>query len=231
MDTSEETLNAFVDGELPPQEMERIALLLTTRPDLEAYVTQQETLRTHLRMNDVLAAPVPQHLIDAVKTTPISWRWRLRQMQWLSPRALVPAGAALALGLAVGLVLKPASDIASSNGAVIAHGALASALDNKLAGAGYDSNGARIGISFRNRAGQDCRTFTAGNLAGLACHQGSGWTVATLVTTTPEASGGYRMAGSQMPDAVRQAAQAQIDGAPFDAAAEAQARARGWAGK
>ena len=33
-----ETLNAFVDGELPPQEMARIAALLETEPEMKAYV-------------------------------------------------------------------------------------------------------------------------------------------------------------------------------------------------
>jgi hypothetical protein len=39
------------------------------------------------------------------------------------------------------------------------------------------------------------------------------------------------MAGSEMPDAVRRAVETSIQGAPYDAIAEAQARASGWSGK
>lgn len=231
MDATKQTLDAFVDGELPPEEMERIAQLLAIRPDLEAYVAQQEKLRSALRMDDVMAAPVPKHLIDTVKNTPISmrWRWRHARPRWLSPQILVATG--LAMGLVIGVMLNPPSDIANTSDGLVAHGALAAALDNKLASARYSGQGPRIGISFRNHDGRDCRTFTSGNLAGLACHSGGNWSVATLVTAPREGTGSYRMAGAEMPDVVRQAVQAQIEGAPFDANAEARARAHGWSGK
>ena len=122
-------------------------------------------------------------------------------------------------------------DLISSHGQMLARGDLARALDTKLASAGYSGEGPRIGISFRNRDGRDCRTFTSGNQAGLACHQGSKWVVMTLVAQNSESSAIYRMAGSEMPDAVRRAVEASIQGAPFDAIAEAQARANGWAGR
>jgi len=236
MDPTRETLIAFVDGELPPTEMERIAALLAARPDLEAYVAQQEKLRANLKQkfDGVLAEPVPRHLVDAVRTAKVSWRWRLRAAlgRRFVLRSLAPAGAALALGLAIGIALQPARDLTLSvSGQMLAGGALGQALDRKLASAGYDGQGPRIGISFRDHAGEACRTFTSGAQAGLACHRRGRWAVATLVTQPVEDSGAYRMAGSQMPDAVRRAVADAIDGAPFDAAAEAEARAHGWSGK
>ena len=236
MDPTRETLNAFVDGELPPTEMERIAALLAARPDLEAYVTQQEKLRAKLKrkFDGVLAGPVPRHLVDAVHMAPVSWRWRLRAAlgRGFVVRSLAPAGAALALGLVIGIALQPARDLTlSASGQMLARGALGRALDSKLASAGYDGQGPRIGISFRDHAGEDCRTFASGAQAGLACHRGGGWVVATLVTQAPEIPGTYRMAGSEMPDAVRRAVADAIDGTPFDAAAEAEAQAHGWSGK
>ena len=67
MEPTRETLNAFVDGELPPREMERIAALLGQRPDLEAYVAQQEKLRAQMKQafDSVVAAPVPPRLVAA----------------------------------------------------------------------------------------------------------------------------------------------------------------------
>jgi hypothetical protein len=231
-DAMRESLNAFVDGELPPKEIERIAALLATRPELEAYVAGQEQLRAALKMPAVMAQTPPQHLVDAIYKSPVSWRWRLGQLRrGLTVRALAPVGAALALGLVIGVALKPVGDFSITNGQMLAHGALADALDSKLASEGYDGHGVRIGISFRNHAGQDCRTFANGNAAGLACRGEAGWAVGTLVNQAPESGGLYRMAGSEMPDAVRRAVAEAIDGAPFDAAAEARARAEGWGGK
>ena len=231
-DAMRESLNAFVDGELPPKEIERIAALLATRPELEAYVTQQEKLRATIKMPSVMAQKPPQHLVDAIFKSPVSWRWRLGRMRrGLTVRALAPVGGALALGLVIGVALKPGGDFAMTNGQMVARGALADALDSRLASAGYDGSGARIGISFRNHVGQDCRTFTNGNAAGLACRGEAGWTVGTLVNQAPESGGLYRMAGSEMPDSVRRAVAEAIEGAPFDSAAEARARANGWGGK
>jgi hypothetical protein len=236
MEPTRETLNAFVDGELPPHEMERIAALLGQRPDLEAYVAQQEKLRAQMKLafDNVLATAVPPHLVVAARGTQVSWRWRLRAV--LGRRfvlwSLVPAGAALALGFAIGVMLQPAHDLGlSPSGQMVAQGALGQALDRKLASAGYDGHGPRIGISFRSRAGEDCRTFASGTQAGLACHQDRRWVVAMIVSQPAQEGNSYRMAGSEMPDALRRAVAATIDGVPYDAAAEDKARASGWSGK
>ena len=231
METSKEILDAYVDGQLPPGEMERVAAMLTVRPDLEAYVAQQEKLRIRLKLEAVLAAPLPERLLNAVHRSPVSWRWRLSRLldRDFMIRSLAPACVALAVGLLVGTALQPARDLGlSGSGQIVAQGALGRALTTKLASAGYDGRGARIGISFRNHAGEDCRTFTSGNIAGLACHQNDAWRITALVTQLPQASGDYRMAGSEMPGAIRQAVEAAIDGAPYDAGAEARAQARGW---
>jgi hypothetical protein len=232
-DAMRESLNAFVDGELPPKEMERIAALLAGRPELAAYVAAQENLRATLKMPDILAGASPRHLVDAIYQSPVSWRWRLRSVatRGFTVRMLAPAGAALSLGLVIGVALHPAGDLAMADGQVVARGALGAALDTKLASAGYDGQGARIGISFHNQAGEACRTFTSGDSAGLACHRAGAWIVGTMVTQAPESTGLYRMAGSQMPAAVRQAVANSIAGAPFDAATEARAKAQGWTGK
>lgn len=234
MEPDRETLNAFVDGELPPKEMEEIAALLAVRPDLDRYVREQERLRETLRETYPLEADVPEKLIEAVRSAPVSWRWRLRGLQerFLSIRILVPAGAALALGVMIGFALRPASDFGTDGaGRLVAQGNLGKALTTQLAAAGRHDGGAQIGISFRSKAGYDCRTFTLRSEAGLACRQEGHWIVETLVKQAPEyPEADYRMAGA-MPEAVRRAVAASIDGAPFDAAAERQARDRGWSGR
>lgn len=228
-----EMLNAFVDGELPPQEMARIATLLETQPEMKAYVLSQEKLRAALQFEEVMRAPSPSRLVETVQKAPASWRWRLQAIlgRRFVARSLVPASAALLAGLVIGMTLRPEGELMLSHGQVLARGDLAQALDTKLASAGYNGQGPRIGISFRDREGRGCRTFASGSQAGLACHRKKDWVVTTLVTQPPEAGGTYRMAGSEMPDAVRRAVEASIQGEPFDAKAEAQARDGGWTEK
>jgi hypothetical protein len=228
-----EMLNAFVDGELPPQEMARIAALLEGEPEMKAYVLKQEKLRAALKFEEIMRTSPPSRLVEAAQSAPVSWRWRAQNILGRNfiLQSLVPAAAALAVGLLIGVTSRPAQDLMLSHGQMLAQGDLAEALDNRLASSGYSGQGPRIGISFRDRAGSDCRTFTAAGQAGLACHRSGDWEITTLVNQSPESAGTYRMAGSEMPDAVRRAVEASIQGAPFDAIAEAQARASGWAGK
>jgi hypothetical protein len=209
--------------------MERIAALLAKRPDLDAWVRQQEEMRTGLKdaFSELMTAPVPARLTQATRTAPLSWRWRMRH--FTAPRLWAPAGAALALGLVIGIALRPGEEFANRDGQVVAQGTLAVALNGRLASDGYPGSGPRIGISFRARDGRYCRTFDAGAQSGLACHEDKGWAIALLAAHPQTESGGaYRMAGSEMPDAIRAAVSADIQGAPFDAGAEKAARDRGW---
>jgi hypothetical protein len=227
-----ETLNKFVDGQLPPEDMARIAALLEIQPDMKGYVAKQEKLSASLRFEAVMQAPPPSRLVEAVRKTPVSWRWRLfAGRRGFGLPSLLPAGAALLAGLVLGITMRPAGDLALLHGEMLARGALAQALDTRLASAGYDGEGPRIGISFRDHDGSACRTFASGHQAGLACHRSGDWVVTTLVTQASESGRAYRMAGSEMPEAVRRAVEVSIQGEPFDAQAEAQARANGWTGK
>jgi len=224
-----ETLNAFIDGELPPKEMERIAMLLAEHPDLDAWVHRQEALRAGIKstFSELVTAPPPARLVQAVKDAPVSWRWRLQQ--FAAPRIWAPMGAALALGLVIGIALRPDSYFTNRDGQMMARGALATALNDELASDRYTGSGPRIGISFRNRNGHYCRTFSADTQSGLACHGDKGWAIALLAAyPRTESSGTYRMVGSEMPDTIRAAVSADIEGEPFDAIAEKAARDRRW---
>ncbi len=237
MEPDQKVLDAFVDGELPPSEMERIARLLEARPDLDRYVQEQERLRAALRQafDETLAAPMPERLVKTVRSVPVSWRWRLRALsaRGFSVRGLAQVGGALAMGVVLGIAIRPPAEFGTDTaGHLVAQGELGKALSTQLASTRYDGAGPKIGISFRNKTGQDCRTFSGDGSAGLACRQDGTWVVGILVKQAPENPGAaYHMAGSAMPDAVRRAVESSITGAPFDAAAEKAARDRGWSGR
>src|SRR5438067_7229944 len=155
MELNREILNSFVDGELAPREMERVAELLANRPELDAYVKRQEHLRDQLRARFLeLDSAMPKRLTDAVRIAPVSWRWRLRALlkRDFMIRRLAPGCAALALGLVIGVVIRPQGDLAADpGGQLIARGGLREVLDTRLAAEGRAPGPAQIGVSFRKR--------------------------------------------------------------------------------
>jgi hypothetical protein len=138
---------------------------------------------------------------------------------------------ALVLCLVIGVATRPDHGVSLSGGEMVAQGSLRDALDTQLASAGYHGTGPRIGLSFRDQRGADCRTFRHGKTAGLACHTSGRWIIQAMARSEDESgSAPYRMAGSELPEMIRHAVEARIAGAPYDAAAEARARAAGWSG-
>ncbi len=123
--------------------------------------------------------------------------------------------------------------IASRNGHLFANGALAQALSSQLASTPQRA-GVQIGVSFRDKSGDYCRTFAvtdASALAGLACHESEGWRVDVLARAQKEPEGAatrYRPAASSIPKPVLQSAEDRIAGEPLDAQAEAAAKVQGW---
>jgi anti-sigma factor RsiW len=115
---------------------------------------------------------------------------------------------------------------------MMASGLLADALSRQLASQQRASEPVQIGVSFRSKSGDYCRTFSthAPSMAGLACHALDGWRLQVLSgTEEPKvATGGYRQAASSMPAAIVSAMSGEISGEPLDARAEAAARSRDW---
>jgi hypothetical protein len=245
MSPTREELSSFIDRELDPAEMSKIAAEIERSPDLQNYVDQQERLIESLQavFAPLMEQPVPEKLIHSAATAPVSLRMRMRNL--LLPRSSARAGTilrfavpatALLLGLFVGIGVERSatSEFAVSpvTGQVIARADLAQVLDSQLASE-PQSGIAQIGISFRSKTGDACRTFglagTAAHTDGVACHHAGEWQVGALVSGAKTASAtNYQLAGSEMPAAIRAAVEAQISGEPFDSAAELRARDRGW---
>ncbi|MGE3143591.1 MAG: anti-sigma factor, partial [Hyphomonadaceae bacterium] len=143
--------------------------------------------------------------------------------EWGAMAACLAGG--LLLGLGAMRTQSPLME--TTQDGLVARGALARSLETKLAA---DTPGAvRIGVSFRDQAGDFCRTFTLthAQTAGLACKSSDGWRVA-MTTHAAAQTSEMRMAGAETPPAIVAAIEASIAGEPFDAAAEARARAARW---
>lgn len=221
----DDRLAAYVDGELAPADHDAFEQELAADPALQAEVARQRGLRARLAaaFDPVLDEPVPLALTLAAQAANEPRRGAWRAPQWAA------MAACLALGVLAGrLALAPsAGPLAAKDGALVARGSLARALDGQLA---VDQGPVRIGVSFKSADGRYCRTFQSrpDRLAGLACRDAAGWTARALAAWTPPDEGAYRTAGSETPPAVLAAVDAAIAGAPLDARGELAARARGW---
>jgi hypothetical protein len=121
------------------------------------------------------------------------------------------------------------------DGSLLARGALAQALNQQLASSAAPGAAVRVGLTFRSKAGNYCRTFALSggrSRVGLACRDQDQWQLLNLMAA--EGAGGagttqnLRMATSALPPALLQAVSEHISGDPLNAAAEAKARSTGW---
>lgn len=261
MSIPEERLMAYADGELDGAEhaAERAQIEAAMKADAAVAnrVEKHRALRRQIggAFSAVLDEPVPDRLLAAVRTTPASvaasvtdlgsvraarsaqaaasterrraaWGWT----QWGAMAASLVFGAIIGR---VALRSPEAGPIATNNGRLVAQAELDLALSSQLASEQVAAAPVHIGVSFKTKAGEYCRTFVVqqgDTLSGLACRDGSAWNVHTLARTEARTGGdgGYQQAGTELPAAVRAAVEDQIEGEPLDAAAEAQARTNGW---
>jgi hypothetical protein len=237
---SDDTLMAFADGELDPATRAAIEQAMRTDPDVAAAVARHRALRVDVAaaFAGILDEPVPARLqpaapapapvpvlsLDAARAERAAAAAR-RKWSWPEWGALA---AMLVVGVLAGRTIPGGSApaIAGNGSQVVAQGALASALDSQVGGKA--DGRVKVGVSFAARDGAYCRGFVMGSSAGLACRAAGQWRIPVLTETTPEATGGYRQAGSALPPAVLDAIDERIAGKPLDAAGEEAARSRGW---
>ena len=225
-------LMAYADGELDPAARAEVEAAIAADPALQARVAAHRELRAMVSgaYAGVADEPVPDRLAAMLRPTAEVVDFAAAKARRETPAAAPrrwPQWTAIAATLVVGVLagrmidLGPSASIIARDGTLVAQGELARTLDTQLAGG-------EVGLSFRNREGDHCRTFNADGLAGVACRDGDRWGVQMALATAPAAAGDYRMAGSDTPPEVLRAVEAMIDGEPLDAAAEAAARAQGW---
>jgi hypothetical protein len=242
MTFNDETVIAYVDGELDEPTRAAVDAALASDPALAQRVAQHRALRERVQKEfaPVLREAVPERLMAAtrgisatagasniipLKHTPRArWSW--------------PQWGAIAASLFIGILIAPflwrqptgAVDIRS--GRILATGTLAQALSQQLAGNQAADTPVHVGISFVSRSGNYCRTFILrdrNTLGGIACREQGHWILTALANApSPNTSGEYRPAASSLPPSIAQTVTDLIAGEPLDANAEASARAKGW---
>lgn len=243
MTFDEQTLAAYVDGELDAATRTLVETAARADPELAARLKAEQDLKALLvgHYGPVAEEPIPERLLRSIRqgapapakvvdlvarraSAPPAGKPPFRLSAWAG------MAACLVVGLAVGRLALPSS-VGLNGGAdqpLVASGRLARALDGQLAA--ETSGPIRIGLSFRDHAGVYCRTFQPNGregLAGLACREDGAWRLRVASPVAAQAST-YRTAGSEAPPAVLSAVDDMIDGAPLDARDEESARARNW---
>lgn len=229
--TEDEKFFAWLDGELGPAEAAEMEAKVAADKELALLAQRHRKLGSllHQAFDPIAAGPVPDHLEKAVRPSAeiidLGARKRTRKV------ASIPQWTALAATLAVGVLagtLVPhggSAPVEVDGGKIYAAAALSRALDTELASA--PSGPVRIGLTFRDQAGEICRSFTQGASSGLACRSKERWQLRGLFGA-PEGQGSdYRMAAGMDPNLAALVG-TTIAGEPFDAAAEKQSKAKGW---
>jgi hypothetical protein len=244
-----ETLGAYADGELSPEEAAKVARHLATHPADRAYVERVAAERAAIAraFAPIAAEPLPAALqarVEAAVTaaeggrqgaTVVALRrpaWR----GWMAGGALAAAAAAL---LAVYLGLERPAGTEVALGPVAPGQPLAVALDTLPAGMPERlASGGTIEIvaSFADGRGRLCRELwlapggVAAGEAAIACAADGRWAVEAVVAVEAPAEGEDRFETAAGPGA--RAIEAALDalgaGPVLTPEEEAAARARGW---
>jgi hypothetical protein len=232
----DKTLLAYADGELEPGRARAVEQMLASDPALAAKLEQHRRLAGRLRAayDPVLNEAVPEHLARSAdggaKVISLAEARAARTVKhaplpdWRAA-GLVAAG--LVAALVVGQAFRPSSagPVAERSGRLVAVGDLARALDTQLSGEGQ---AVRVQLTFRDRAGDVCRSFTSPTANGVACRADGGWGLQALFPGQPATGGEYRMAASGDPRVLHIVGE-MISGDAFDAVQESAAKARHWA--
>ncbi|HEU4778471.1 MAG TPA: hypothetical protein VFS58_01180 [Steroidobacteraceae bacterium] len=249
MNYDDETLMAYADGELDAKTRSEIAAAVEKDPELAHRVEKHRALRARVSgaFEKVLDQSVPERLAQIARggagSASESAASRGKVLQFPTRTAHAPVTAwharewiAMAASLMLGLFLSwrifaPAESelLVAGNDALMAGGALAHALDNQLASEQRGAEPVLIGLTFKAREGNYCRSFvlSESRTAGLACRAGPGWQV-SATDSAPLPQGGMQQASSALTPAILRAIEARADGEALDAEAEKSAQLSGW---
>ena len=231
---SDETFFAWLDGELEPSEAARVAAEVEADPELAAKAERHRALQARLTQafGVVADARVPEQLSAAAQPAEaevidFAAAKGSRATRWRAVPQWAALAATLAVGVFVGTMVPQRRDapVAVEGGQLYAASALDRALDAQLASA--PSGPVRIGLTFRDRSGAICRTFTEPAQSGLACRSGDRWQLRGLFAAPEGQGGNYRMAAGMDPG-LAALVDTTMAGEPFDGAREKAARDTGW---
>jgi anti-sigma factor RsiW len=242
---NDEELMAHADGEIAGERSAALEQALAHDDRLLERVDALKAQRQRVAaaFADVLDEPVPDRLSALLASSSagvpppqvVELAARRRQSDERRGMSSWTAWGGMAASLVLGVVLgvqllgpSGADDVLASDarGRLVAGQRLARGLDTQPAG--QAAGGITVQLSFVDKSGQYCRTFSAGDTGGLACRQEDRWTVLATASVEQAPLPEIRQASSSLPRGILEAVDARIDGSALTAEQERQARERGW---
>ena len=255
---NDETLMAFADGELDAAQRAQIEHTLQTNPAMRQRVNAitQQRARVGAAFAAVLHEPVPDRLTRLLQTPPVAVtanptapmapsaavvnladarqarteRTRLRYMpSWAQlggMAASIMLGVLLGARFVGGGGIDPAMGL--NQGQLVTGGVIDKALSMQLASEPVAGASVAVQLSFVDKSGNYCRTFSTTAMAGLACQQAGQWVVQQAAALDTQPTGEVRQAATALPPALLDAVDKRMANGTLDSAAERAARNRGW---
>jgi hypothetical protein len=234
---NDETFFAWLDGELGALEAARVEAEVAADPRLAATAAEHRAMQCRLKgaFDTLLDEPVPDKVValvpnprsaDIIDLTKAKERRARRH--WSPVAQWGSMAATLAIGVLVGTALphqKRGGPVEVRGGKIFAAASLGQALDTQLAST--PAGDVRIGLTFRDRAGAICRSFTGAGSSGLACRDNGRWQLRGLLPAPQGQATDYRMAAGLDP-ALAALIDSTMVGEPFDARQEHAARQGHW---
>lgn len=227
----DEKFFAWLDGELEGTDAAEMEAKIAADPELRLLAEQHRALGTQMRsaFDSVAVAPVPERLKAALRPSAqvIDFASANRSRSMPALAQLTAMAATLAIGIFIGTRIPEAGDapVQAHGGKLYAAAAVEQALNTQLASA--PRGDVRIGLTYRDQAGEICRTFTAIAASGLACSNGGRWEMKGLFAVPEGQDSSYRMAAGMEPGLAALVG-STMAGEPFDAAGERAERDKGW---
>ena len=255
---TDEILMAYADGELDAARHLQVEHAMQANPALRLRVDalRQQRARVGAAFAAVLDEPLPERLTHLLQTPSVAASTgpvappapdavlvnladARRQRTQRHPMRYMPSWAQLggmAASIMLGVLLgarfmggggvDPA--IGLHQGQLVAGGAIGKALSTQLASEPPADASVAVQLSFVDKGGEYCRTFSTAAAAGLACQQSGQWVVQQMVATDAQARGEVRQAATGLPPALLDAVDKRMAHGTLDSTAERTARAQGW---
>jgi len=252
---TDSSLMAFADGEMDTGQSTQLQAALMADNALQqrlVAITEQRA-RVAAAFAPVMDEPVPDRLSQLLRA-PASAKPISHVIDWHAARAkkeprgteptvssVAPAAstwaqwggmaASIVLGVLIGAQIKPPMDdphLGLQGGKLVASGIIEKSLTTQLASESGSGTPVTVQLSFVDKRGQYCRTFSTAHMAGLACQEQGRWAVQHLAALDAAPHTDMRQASSALPRTLLDAVDQRIAGDALDANSERSARAQGW---
>lgn len=244
---SDETLSAFLDGELPENEAAELRRALEREPALKARLetlglADEAVRRTYAEID---ATPTPAsvlRLLGVEEDSPSAARsasvvsMKARAVPRRVPAWSLPLAASVALlgGLGLGTGLFAPTAAVQVAGVIDHANPLYAALEEGPSAVAAKIDGAQVTplLTFRSVGGAYCREFLSqdktSGLRAVACRENSVWRVKIAVADAPIGPAGVYATAGGADGALDEYVDGVIDGDPLDPKAESQLLKNDW---